>query len=513
MKFKILWVDDEIDLLKPHIIFLEKKDYTVHTATNGVDALEMIQNEHYDIVFLDENMTGLSGLETLLKIKEIKRNIPVIMITKSEEENLMEEAIGNQISGYLIKPVNPNQILLSLKQNLDHSRLVQETMSMNYQQEFRKISMELMEMRTAADWIKMYKKIIHWELSLENVSGDDMLQILINQKQEANSLFFKYIKNNYKELLQSGEVLFPHDLIRKTVVPLVNDKPVLLLVLDNIRYDQFRVMETEINKVYRKEQEYDYFSILPTATQYARNAMFSGMTPLEMSRRYPKWWKNDLDEGGKNLHEEDFMNDLIARLRLDIKHKYYKIVQLKDGRKLVDEFHSLKDVNLLAVVVNFVDMISHAKTEMNLIKELTYDDKAYRSLTQSWFLNSPVKELINKAAEAGMHMILTTDHGTINVKNPTKIIGPRDISANLRYKTGKGLSYEEKNVYAVDRPEEIQLPQVALNAPYVFAKENYFFTYPNNYNHYVKYYKDTYQHGGISMEEMIVPCVRYSPKK
>ncbi len=511
-KIHILWVDDEIDLLKPHIFFLEKKDYTISTATNGVDALEMIDETRFDVVFLDENMPGLSGLETLVQIKEKRRNLPIIMITKSEEENLMEEAIGNQIADYLIKPLNPNQILLSLKKNLDHSRLVSEQTTSNYQQEFRKIAMEMMDVNSYEDWISFYKKLVHWELQLENINDSGMLDILQSQKQEANSQFFRFVKKNYKDILNDETKLFSHNLFKKVVAPIVQKKKTLLVVMDNIRYDQFRMMEPIINQYFKKEKEHDYFSILPTATQYARNAIFSGMLPLEMEKKHPEWWLNDRDEGGKNLYESDFLTAQIKRLGLNLKHRYYKITNLKNGKALADNFQGNKENDLTVVVINFVDMLSHAKTEMEVIKELASDDKAYRSLTLSWFKNSPLLAMLKKAQNMGMQLVITTDHGTINCKNPTKIVGPKEISSNLRYKTGRSLSYVDKDVYAVENPKEIHLPQTAINASFVFAKEDMFFAYPNNYNHYVQYYRNTYQHGGISLEEMIIPCVVYQPK-
>ncbi len=512
MNIKILWVDDEIEILKPHILFLESKHYEVHTATNGVDALEMLDKERFDVVFLDENMPGLSGLETLLQIKEKRSNLPVIMITKSEEENLMEEAIGNKITDYLIKPLNPKQILLSLKKNLDHTRLISEQTTSNYQQEFTKIAMEMMELSTYQDWIKFYKKLIYWELQLENVDDSGMQDILISQKKEANSQFFKFIKKNYKQLLEDDELIFSHTLFKKVVKPELSKQPILWVVLDNIRYDQFRVMEPVLNNMFRKVSEVDYFSILPTATQYARNAMFAGLMPSEMERLYAQYWRNDFEEGGKNLFEAEFLQSQLDRFRMDIKMEYFKITSLAYGKQLAETFQKTKQNDLTVVVMNFVDMLSHAKTEMEVIKELAGDDKAYRSLTLSWFKNSPLLDILKKAQQMGMRLVITTDHGTINTQNPTKLVGPKEISANLRYKTGKGLSYEEKDVFAVDNPEDIYLPQTGLNTSYVFAKEDLFFAYPNNYNHYVKYYRNTYQHGGISLEEMIIPCAVYEAK-
>ena len=511
---QILWVDDEIDLLKPHIIFLEQKKYTVTTCTNGTDAIELVEETNFDIVFLDENMPGMNGLETLTAIKQIKSNLPVVMITKSEEEYIMEEAIGSKIADYLIKPVNPNQILLSLKKNLDHSRLISEKTTSNYQQEFRKISMDLMSVNSYDEWSDLYKKLVHWELELEDINDSSMLEILESQKSEANNLFYKFIKKNYHDSLTSYDgPTFSHNLFKDYVVPnLVDKNGVLWIVIDNLRYDQYKMIEPFINNHYKKEEEYSYFSILPTATQYARNAIFSGLMPSEMEKKHPDLWKNDTDEGGKNMFENEFLTAQIKRLNLSIKHEYYKIVSLRDGKELASNYNGTKQNDLTVLVYNFVDMLSHSKTEMEVIKELAGDDKAYRSLTVSWFKNSPLFEILQKAKQLGQKLIITTDHGTINCKNPTKIIGDKNISSNLRYKTGKSLSYSEKDVFTVKNPKDIFLPSISFNSPFVFAKEDLFFAYPNNYNHFVNYFRNTYQHGGVSLEEMIIPFAVYSPK-
>ena len=513
-KIQILWVDDEIDLLKPHILFLEQKNYQVTTCTNGADAIDLVDETNFDIVFLDENMPGINGLETLASIKQINSNLPVVMITKNEEEYIMEEAIGSKISDYLIKPVNPNQILLSLKKNLDHTRLVSEKTTSSYQQEFRKISMDLAMVNSYEEWMDLYKKLVHWELELEGINDTEMLEILESQKSEANNLFFKFIKKNYQDWFTSHDKpILSHTLFKDYIVPNLDTKNgTLWVVIDNLRYDQYRVIEPLINNHYKKDEEHSYFSILPTATQYARNAIFSGLMPSEMEKKHPNYWKNDTDEGGKNLYENEFLEAQIKRLSLKINHEYYKIVSLKTGKELAANYNGTKQNDLTVVVYNFVDMLSHSKTEMEVIKELAGDDKAYRSLTMSWFRNSPLFDIIQKAQQLGQKLIVTTDHGTINCKHPTKIIGDKNISANLRYKTGKSLTYEQKDVFAVSNPKDIYLPSIAFNSPFVFAKEDLFFAYPNNYNHFVKYFRNTYQHGGVSLEEMVIPCSIYSPK-
>ncbi|NNF84998.1 MAG: PglZ domain-containing protein [Winogradskyella sp.] len=512
----ILWVDDEIDLLKPHILFLEQKNYVVTTCQSGTEALELIADKSFDIVFLDENMPGLTGLETLHELKEKRANLPVVMITKSEEEYIMEEAIGSKIADYLIKPVNPNQILLSLKKNLDLSRLVSEKTTSNYQQEFRKIAMDLAMVNSYEEWVELYQKLIYWELQLESIEDIALTDILESQKTEANLQFGKFIEKNYPNWFNANmdSPILSHQLFKEKVVPeLSKDQPTVLVVIDNLRYDQWRAFEPIVTNYYKKISEFPFFSILPTATQYARNAIFSGLTPTDMERLHPNYWKNDTDEGGKNLYESEFLEAQLKRLGLShISYEYHKITNLKSGKKLAENFKSLKDKDLSVIVYNFVDMLSHSKTEMEVVKELASNDKAYRSLTVSWFKNSPLLEMIAQAQHLGFKLILTTDHGTINVNAPSKVIGDRDTSLNLRYKTGRSLTYQDKDVMAVKDPKSIHLPALNMSSSFIFAKGDMFLAYPNNYNHYVSYYRNTYQHGGISLEEMIIPFVVLQPK-
>ncbi len=515
-QIKILWVDDEIDLLKPHILFLEKKNYHVTTCNNGQDAIDLFEENNFDIVFLDENMPGLSGLETLSELKEKKSSVPVIMITKSEEEYIMEEAIGSKIADYLIKPVNPNQILLSLKKNLDHSRLISEKTTLDYQKEFRKIAMDMAMVRTYEDWVELYKKLLFWELELENIEDQSMVEILESQKTEANVQFGKFIERNYEDWFQpkADKPILSHEIFGELVAPEIRkkDKPILFVVIDNLRYDQWKAFESVVNNHYKLEKEVSYFSILPTATQYARNAIFSGLTPLDMEKKFPQYWKNDPDEGGKNLYEGEFLTEQLKRLGLNIKQEYYKITNFASGKKLADNFKSLKNNDLTTIVYNFVDMLSHAKTEMDVVKELASNDKAYRSLTASWFKNSPLLDMIQQAQQLGFKLIITTDHGTINCKNPSKVIGDKNTSLNLRYKTGRSLTYEDKDVYAVKDPKKIGLPALNMSSSFIFAKNDLFLAYVNNYNHYVSYYRNTYQHGGISLEEMVIPFLVLEPR-
>lgn len=513
---KILWADDEINLLKPHILLLNEKGYAVTTFTNGNDALEAFGKEHFDLVFLDENMPGMSGLETLSAIKGIRSDVPVVLITKSEEENLMEDAIGSKIDDYLIKPVNPKQVLLTIKKIIDNKRLVSERTSSAYQQDFRRLGTTLNDKLTYEEWVEVYKKLIFWELELEKLDDSQMHEILTMQKSEANAQFSRFVEDHYLTWMKrrGQSPLFSNDLLKKKVFPLINNTtPVFFILIDNLRYDQWKVIHPLISEYFRLEEEDTYLSILPTATQYARNAIFSGLMPLEMEQRFPSLWQNDDDEGGKNLHEEIFLSDQIKRsLRKDFKFSYHKILTFEQGKELTDQVNNLLKNEFNAIVYNFVDMLSHARTDMQMIRELANDDAAYRSLTLSWFEHSPLLDLIKKIAQKRVKLVITTDHGTIRVKHPSKVIGDRNTNTNLRYKQGRNLNFNAKEVFLIKNPHEAYLPKVNISSNYIFAKEDRYFVYQNNYNQFVNYYNDTFQHGGISLEEMIIPIATYTNK-
>ena len=516
-KIKILWADDEIDLLRPQLKFLETKGYEVTTVSNGHDALEECQSDNnFDVVFLDESMPGLTGLETLTRIKEISPNLPVVMITKNEAENVMEQAIGSQISDYLIKPVNPNQILLSLKKIVDNKRLVREKTTSDYQQEFRQILMDIQNVGDYEGWVDMYKKIIGWEIKIDASDSTNMWDILAMQKSEANAEFSRYILKNYLNWTRdrnTGPVMSP-DLMRSKVFPnLSSEMPTVVLLLDNLRYDQWKVIEPIVSEYFKVENEDFFFSILPTATQYSRNAIFAGMMPVDIEKHYPQCWKNDNDEGGKNLFEADLLAEQVKRtIRKPIKHDYVKVTNVSQAKEVSDNILNYLNNDLTVIVYNFIDMLSHARTEMEVLKELAGDEKAYRSLTRSWFANSPLWAALQKIAERPMQLIVMTDHGTIRVGSPSRVVGDRETTTNLRYKVGRNLQYERRDVLEVKDPKDAGLPRPNVSSTFIFAKEDKFFLYPNNYNYYNNYYKDTFQHGGISLEEMICPVIRLKSK-
>ncbi|MEZ5055021.1 MAG: PglZ domain-containing protein [Chitinophagales bacterium] len=514
---KILWADDEIDLLKPQILFLEQKGYVVDPVSNGFDALDKCKTEHFDIIFLDEHMPGISGLETLSRIKTDNKDIPVVMITKNEEENIMEEAIGAQIADYLIKPVKPNQILLSIKKLIDNKKLVSEKTSTSYRQEFQNIMMELNNVNTHQEWADLYRKLIYWELELEKTDSIDMKNILEMQKAEANKEYFKFISKNYiKWLNNAGKENTPtlsYTLFKDKVFPTLADSvPTFFLLIDNLRYDHYKMMESLIKEDFRKISEDYFYSILPTTTQYSRNAIFSGLMPSEIDKKYPDKWFYDDENAGKNLHEGFFLQEQFSRNKISKKISYTKITNHKSGKDLEDTILNLMNNDFNVIVYNFVDMLSHARTEMEVLKELASDEAAYRSLTMSWFDHSPLLNALQKLKEKRVRIIITSDHGTVRVQNPSKIIGDKATTTNLRYKTGKNLNFNEKEVFYIKNPEEAFLPKSNLSSSYVFAKEDYYFCYPNNYNHFANYYRNTFQHGGVSIEEVIVPIAIFENK-
>ncbi len=515
-RYSILWADDEIDLLKPHILFLQQRGYDITPVNNGYDAVELSESRHFDVVFLDEHMPGMSGLEALSLIKNNKPSLPVVMITKNEEELIMEEAIGAKIDDYLIKPINPSQILLSVKKILEKKGLVIEKTNLTYQQEFGKISMAFLDDMNFEQWADIYKKLVYWELQLDESDNQNMAEVLDMQKVEANTNFCRFIKRNYESWLNDANVAKPllsHQLMKKKVfLELKPDKSTFLIVIDNLRFDQWKSIEPIIQDYFKVDREETYYAILPTTTAYARNSIFSGLLPSEMEKTHPELWVGEDVEGGKNNFEDEFLARQIKKNKLDIKFSYNKIKKLEEGRELADTINNLFNNQLNVIVYNFVDMLSHARTDMAMIRELAPDEAAYRSITKSWFLHSPLWDILKKIAEKNGKVIITTDHGTIRVKRPFKIIGDRSVNANLRYKQGKNLNYEGNKVMETSKPERFFLPKTNVSTSYVFAIEDQFFAYPNNYNHYVNLYKDTFQHGGVSLEEMIIPLVFLTSK-
>lgn len=512
MTARLLWVDDEIEMLKPHILFLQKKDYDVVTATNGPDAIDLCHEQRFDLILLDENMPGLSGLETLTRLKEIVPAVPVVMVTKNEEEDLMDQAIGSKIADYLIKPVNPSQVLLTLKKNIHQREIVQEVTQTGYRQEFAQLSMQMSEQLSPEEWKELYKKLVYWELQLSEADSN-MNEMLQMQKEEANQTFAKFVKQNYEDWVTDAEhrPLMSPDVFKRCVFPrLSQGRKVFLLVLDNLRFDQWRAISQELAEDFDIDEDL-YYSILPTATQYARNAIFAGLMPLQIKEMYPELWVDEEEDEGKNLNEEMLIRRQMERYRRHEEFTYNKINDSTQVDKLLTQLATLR-APLNVLVINFIDILSHARTESRMVRELAGNESAYRSITLSWFRHTPIKELFRRLASLDYDLLVTTDHGSIRVDTPSKVVGDRNVNTNLRYKMGKNLSYNAKEVYEVRHPRALQLPQPNLSTAYIFATGARFFAYPNNYNHYVQYYKDTFQHGGISMEEMLIPLVALRPK-
>lgn len=513
-KDRILWADDEIDLLNVYVLFLEEKGYEVITATNGNDAIDLCKKESFDIIFLDENMPGLSGLETLAILKEIDPDVPMVMITKSEEENIMNMAIGSKIADYLTKPVNPSQILMTLKKNIHKKEIVSEHTTSTYRSEFGRIGMQINDSLTYDDWVEVYKKLVYWELELADTDSgmDEMLRM---QKTEANHTFTKFIRRNYEDWFRNPEKrpLMSPDLFKNKVFPLLDQgEKVFFVLIDNFRFDQWKIIREIVSEFFTFSEEGLYSAILPTATQYARNAIFSGLMPLQIQQMFPDLWVEEEEDEGKNLNEKELIQTQLTRFRKNYSFSYNKVNESSYCEKLIERMSQLEGNQLNVVVLNFIDMLSHARTESKMMRELANDEQAYRSLTLSWFRHSGTLELLKAIARRGYKVVLTTDHGTIQVKNPVKVIGDKNTTVNLRYKVGKNLSYNKKEVVELTDPKRVGLPSPNVSSTYIFAGHDDFFAYPNNYNHYVSYYRNTFQHGGVSLEEMLIPLVVMQPR-
>lgn len=517
MNVKILWADDEIDLLKPHILFLNSKGYDVIPALSGMEALEILKKEFVNIIFLDENMPGLSGLETLQRLKKDYPHIPIVMITKSEEEHIMEDAIGSNIADYLIKPVNPNQILLCLKKNIDNKKLVTAKVTEDYQQSFRELSMRISDRLSVEEWNDLYRDLVNWEMQIEKIEDESVAEMLAAQKEEANVQFAKFVQRNYIDWVNgrgNDKPIQSHTVLKEKLFPSLSEqKPTFLFVIDNLRFDQWRCIYPLLHDYYYVEDETICYSILPTATHYARNALFSGLMPSVIAKKYPQMWLNENDQGGKNQFEEQLLGEYLKRYGKTMKYSYAKVLNADFGKKVFDNFNQLMHNALNVIVFNFVDMLSHAGTDVHVVRELAEDEKSYRSITASWFENSVLLDMLKYLSEKKIPVFIATDHGTIKVERPLKMVGERDVNTNLRYKVGRSsMDYPAKEVFEIKNPDDAFLPKENITQRFIFATKSDFFAYQNNYNQYVNLYKHTFQHGGISMEEMMTPFVKLLPK-
>ncbi len=515
-KNKILWIDDEIEFLQPHILFLQEKGYQVDTATNADDALDLIQKRHYDLILLDETMPGKDGLTALGEIKNHNPALPVIMITKNEEETLMEEAIGAHIDDYLTKPVNPSQILLAAKKILETRHISQKKITRDYAQELNKITMQLMSPLEPHDWVDIYLKLTQWDIQLDEVGDRDLREVIHNQRRECNVEFGKYIEKHYQHWVNSTErPTLSVDVIKKYLYPeLAAGKKVVLVIIDCLRLDQWLTLEKYFYDYYHIQRDY-YFSILPTATPFSRNAIFSGLFPSEIEKRYPDLWaRGEDDDYSRNRYENQLLFDQLRLLgiRLKTEPRYSKVLNVEEARQVERNLESFLTTPVFSLVINFVDILAHSRSDLPILKEIAPDESSYRSLTRSWFEHSPVNTIFQKLASLNLTVIVTTDHGSIRCLRGTKVLGDRETSTNLRYKYGRNLKVDPKHALIIRNPRDYKLPRRNFNVNYIIAKEDYYFVYPTNYHKYLAYYRDSFQHGGISLEEMILPIIKLQPK-
>ena len=517
-KGKILWVDDEIELLRPHILLLAERGYTVDTATNGEDAIEMVKARGFDLVFLDEMMAGMGGLRTLSGIKDLRPELPVVMITKNEDEGLMEEAIGVKISDYLTKPVNPSQVLLACKKFLEGKKIKGEHVSKDYIKEFNEISLTLQGNPSPADWIDTYTKLVDWALEMDLHPDLGLRQTLTDQIRECNVEFSKFIERNYRHWLeQKNRPTLSVDVVEQHLIPeLQTGKSIFFFVIDCLRLDQWMAMESVLREYFDVSRSH-YYSILPTATPYSRNAIFSGAFPDEIEVRFPEIWEQwEDDDNSRNRYEHQFLDNLLERRRVQVKpdSKYVKILDAEFGRGIEQNILSYTRNHLTAIVVNFVDMLAHGRSDSQILKEIAPDEAAYRSLTHSWFIHSSLFSMLRTLShQKNVRIILTTDHGSIRCLRSAKVIGDREASTNLRYKYGRNLKCDERHAIFVKNPADYRLPKRSVTINYLIAKEDYYFVYPTEFHKYVNQYRDSFQHGGISMEEMILPVIKLTPKE
>jgi CheY-like chemotaxis protein len=513
----ILWVDDEIDQLKSHIIFLEGRGYKVTGASNGDDAVALVESRDFDLVLLDEMMPGKDGLTTLEEIKEKSPHLPVIMVTKSEEENLMDQAIGRKIDDYLTKPVNPSQILSAAKKILDTRRIRVERLAQDYARASSKLRSALFGALGWTEWIDIHRTLSEWDLEIDNFGDADLRQTHQGQRRECNVEFGKYVEGIYLRWLAAEDAPpLSIDVAKRYLFPLLSRRMrTVFIVMDCMRLDQWMSIEPLLDEYFHIQRDY-YYSILPTATPYARNAVFSGLFPSDLARRYPELWKaGTRDDSSRNRYEHQLLDDQLRKMgvRLKSDSRYVKVLDAREGDQLAKKISSYRNTPFLSIVFNFLDILAHGRSQSDILKEMTPDESAYRSLTRPWFLHSSLFKILQYLSTQDCTVVLTTDHGSVWGTRGTMARGKRDTSTNLRYKYGDNLNCNPKEALLIKDPVEYRLPRYTIATTYIVAKEDYYFVYPTKYSEYEKEYKNSFQHGGISLEEMILPVITMTPRR
>ncbi|MFH1007359.1 MAG: bifunctional response regulator/alkaline phosphatase family protein [Candidatus Latescibacterota bacterium] len=513
----ILWIDDEIDQLQSHIIFLSERGFSVTPVSNGEDALTLVRKRSFDLILLDEMMSGRDGLSTLAELRGMNSNIPVIMITKSETEELMEDAIGQRVDDFLIKPVHPSQILSACKRILDTRQIREDRIGRDYVSEFNRIRALLAGTMHWRDWIDIYTNLSEWDLEIESHRDEGMRQMHRDHRRECNLEFGIYVERLYRSWLRDEDPpSLSVDVISEYVTPhLAAGKQVFFIVVDCLRLDHWLAIEPLLSEWFNIRRHYHY-SILPTATPYSRNAIFSGLFPGELAKRYPALWTSGQDdERSLNRHEHQLMDRQLARMGLkNISNtRYVKVLDVAEGRSLVRRIPSFSSIPLTAVVYNFIDILAHGRADSDILQEIAPNEAAFRSLALSWFSHSTLFEMLRRVAESDAVVVLTSDHGSVLGTRASVARGDRGASTNLRYKHGQNLRCERRQALLIQEPSEYKLPSRGASTNYIIAKEDYYFIYPNKSHEYERQYRDSFQHGGISMEEMILPVAVMTGKR
>ena len=512
---RILWVDDEVELLEPHLLFLRQRDYQVDTASHGDDALELIRREPYDLVLLDEQMPGRRGLEVLEELRKEAPHVRVVMVTKSEEDQTMQEAIGRQVDDYLVKPASPRQVLSVVTRLLQGSRLQQQLAAQDFAGRFAELSQDKDRAEHWRDFFRLYSELVDWELRLEDAGESGLVDSVRALRVDLRREFGGHVRVEYPRWLRAepdGRPTLSTDVVRRWLLPRIGDGPVIFMIIDCLRLDQWRAMKALLTDVFEIDEDL-YSSILPTATPYSRNALFSGKYPDQIAERYPDWWARD--EGSLNAFEDELFTRHLKELTgRDVGVVYEKVfTDAQAGELEARVRNAFKTDSVISLVFNFVDLLIHGRSDSNLLMEVARDVPALRALTRQWFERSAALRILREAAAEGVEVVLTTDHGSILCERPVTVFARRDATDNLRYKFGQDLRAEEPDaVMAVNDETELRFPAGSLATNYLIGLEDYFFVYPTKLREYQARYKNSFLHGGISPEEMILPVATLRPR-